>query len=40
MFLSGAQLTLYRYAMDVIRECPEAWEKLITGKSDPNSIST
>jgi len=28
-----------KYAMDVIRECAEAWEKLITGKADPNSIS-
>ncbi|KAL7276855.1 Inorganic pyrophosphatase [Rhizina undulata] len=28
-----------KYATDVIRECNEAWEKLITGKSDPNSIS-
>jgi len=28
-----------KYAMDVIRECAEAWEKLITGKTDPNSIS-
>jgi len=29
-----------KYAMDVIRECAEAWDKLITGKADPNSIST
>jgi len=29
-----------KYAMDVIRECAEAWDKLMTGKSDPNSIST
>ncbi|KAH8152565.1 uncharacterized protein LAJ45_03406 [Morchella importuna] len=28
-----------KYATDVIRECAEAWEKLITGKSDPNQIS-
>lgn len=28
-----------KYAIDVIRECAEAWDKLITGKSDPNSIS-
>jgi len=28
-----------KYATDVIRECSEAWEKLITGHSDPNSIS-
>lgn len=29
-----------RYAMDVIRECAEAWERLITGKVPPNGIST
>ncbi|KAL7269461.1 Inorganic pyrophosphatase [Rhizina undulata] len=28
-----------KYATDIIRECAEAWDKLITGKSDPNSIS-
>ncbi len=28
------------YAMDVIRECAEAWEKLITGKTQPGSVST
>ncbi|KAI0025487.1 inorganic pyrophosphatase [Xylariomycetidae sp. FL0641] len=28
------------YAMDVIRECGEAWEKLITGKTQPGGIST
>lgn len=28
-----------KYATDVIRECSEAWEKLITGHSDPNTIS-
>ncbi|KAI0398453.1 inorganic pyrophosphatase [Xylariaceae sp. FL0594] len=28
------------YAMDVIRECAEAWEKLITGKTQPGGIST
>ncbi|KAI0815714.1 inorganic pyrophosphatase [Xylaria sp. FL0064] len=28
------------YAMDVIRECAEAWEKLITGKTKPGGIST
>jgi inorganic pyrophosphatase len=26
--------------MDVIRECAEAWEKLITGKTQPGGIST
>ncbi|KAI0109667.1 inorganic pyrophosphatase [Nemania sp. FL0031] len=28
------------YAMDVIHECAEAWEKLITGKTQPGGIST
>lgn len=28
-----------KYATDVIRECSEAWEKLILGQSDPNTIS-
>ncbi|RPA95157.1 pyrophosphatase-domain-containing protein [Choiromyces venosus 120613-1] len=28
-----------KYATDVIRECSEAWDKLIIGKSDPNTIS-
>ncbi|RFU77931.1 inorganic pyrophosphatase [Trichoderma arundinaceum] len=28
------------YAMDVIRECAEAWERLITGKTAPGSVST
>jgi inorganic pyrophosphatase len=26
--------------MDVIRECAEAWEKLITGKTQSGGIST
>lgn len=26
--------------MDVIRECAEAWEKLITGKTQPGDVST
>ncbi|RKU40643.1 Inorganic pyrophosphatase [Coniochaeta pulveracea] len=29
-----------KYAMDVIHECAEAWEKLITGKTNPGGIST
>ncbi|TGZ81884.1 pyrophosphatase-domain-containing protein [Ascodesmis nigricans] len=29
-----------KYATDVIRECNEAWEKLIVGKADPNTIDT
>ncbi|KAI1133543.1 inorganic pyrophosphatase [Nemania abortiva] len=28
------------YAMDVIHECAEAWEKLITGKTQPGGVST
>ncbi|MCJ1437545.1 Inorganic pyrophosphatase [Xylographa pallens] len=28
-----------KYAMDVVRECAEAWEKLITGKTQPGKIS-
>ena len=30
---------LTRYAMDVVRECAEAWEKLITGKTNPGDVS-
>ncbi|KHE81121.1 pyrophosphatase-domain-containing protein [Neurospora crassa] len=29
-----------RYAMDVVRECNEAWERLITGKTAPGGVST
>ncbi|KAI5798851.1 inorganic pyrophosphatase [Geopyxis carbonaria] len=29
-----------KYATDVIRECAEAWDKLMTGKADPNTIAT
>lgn len=28
-----------KYAMDVVRECAEAWEKLITGKTPAGEIS-
>lgn len=28
------------YAMDVVRECAEAWERLITGKTAPGGVST
>lgn len=28
-----------RYAMDVVRECAEAWERLITGKAQPGEIA-
>ncbi|KAM7209068.1 putative inorganic pyrophosphatase [Naviculisporaceae sp. PSN 640] len=28
------------YAMDVVRECSEAWERLITGRTAPGGIST
>lgn len=34
------QLTIHSYAMDVIRECAEAWDRLITGKTAPGSVST
>lgn len=26
--------------MDVVRECGEAWERLITGKTQPGGVST
>ena len=29
-----------RYATDIVRECAEAWEKLITGKTNPGDVST
>jgi inorganic pyrophosphatase len=29
-----------KYAMDVVHECNEAWEKLITGKTAPGGIAT
>lgn len=32
-------LTGDRYAQDVIRECADSWEKLITGKSQNGDIS-
>ena len=32
-------LTLDRYALDVVRECADAWDKLITGKSQNGDIS-
>jgi inorganic pyrophosphatase len=28
-----------RYAMDIVRECAEAWDKLIKGRSPPGEIS-
>ncbi len=28
-----------KYAMDIVRECAEAWERLIMGKSDKGKIS-
>lgn len=30
----------FRYATDVVRECAEAWERLITGKTHPGDVST
>jgi inorganic pyrophosphatase len=29
-----------RYATDIVRECAEAWEKLITGKTPRGEVST
>jgi len=29
-----------KYAMDVIRECAEAWDKLMTGKTHPGGVET
>ena len=29
-----------KYALDIIRECAEAWDKLITGKTDAGGIHT
>lgn len=29
-----------KYATDIVRECAEAWEKLITGKTNPGEVST
>jgi len=28
-----------KYAMDIVRECAEAWDKLIKGRSPPGEIS-
>ena len=28
-----------KYAMDIVRECAEAWERLITGKTQPGDVS-
>lgn len=28
-----------KYATDIVRECAEAWERLITGKSDKHGVS-
>lgn len=32
-------LTRDRYAQDVVRECADSWEKLITGKAQNGDIS-
>jgi len=32
-------LTDNRYATDIVRECAEAWEKLISGKTAPGEVS-
>lgn len=31
-------LTLNRYAMDIVRECAEAWDRLITGKTPKDKL--
>ena len=28
-----------KYAMEIVRECAESWEKLITGKTKPGDVS-
>lgn len=35
----GSTANFPSYAMDVVRECAEAWERLITGKIPPGGIS-
>ena len=30
---------MYRYAMDIVRECAEAWERLVTHKANRGDIS-
>jgi inorganic pyrophosphatase len=37
--LSKLKLTEHRYATDIVRECAEAWEKLVTGKTPKDEIS-
>jgi len=27
-----------KYALDIVRECHEAWDRLVTGRADPNGI--
>ena len=34
-----SDFTPTRYATDVVRECAEAWERLITGKTQPGGVS-
>lgn len=38
--LMGTETNGHRYAMDIVRECGEAWEKLITGKTQQGGIAT
>jgi inorganic pyrophosphatase len=37
--ISDAYANSLRYAMDIVRECAEAWDKLIKGRSPPGEIS-
>ncbi|CRK40958.1 hypothetical protein BN1723_015818, partial [Verticillium longisporum] len=36
----GRRIRDFGYAMDVVREAAEAWDRLITGKTQPGGIST
>jgi hypothetical protein len=35
-----SKTNFYSYAMDVVRECAEAWDRLITGKTPSGGVST
>lgn len=37
--ISDAYANYVRYAMDIVRECAEAWDKLIKGRSPPGDLS-
>ena len=34
-----SDVNIYRYATDIVRECAEAWERLIIGKTQRGDIS-